>query len=235
MSIIHLTAAQRQQLEAALGRAQQARLYRRLLALLELDRGHSLSAVAAAVGVTRQSVYNWVQLYEAGREPLDLADAYGAGRPTVWNQALRQLLRAALRQTPDRLGYAAVRWTVPLLRDHLAQHGGRWLSEDTVRRELQRQGYVWKRFRYVLPADPEAEKKTPRPRLAEKPARAQRAAGRGRDRPAALPAAALGVGGARAASSGAPERGQRQAGDLRHAEPGNRPPLVPGATAVTGR
>lgn len=76
---------------------------------------------------------------------------------------MRALLRAALGQRPDAAGYPAMNWTVPLLRDYLGRRGGRWLSPDTIRRELDRIGYVWKRFRYVLPADPEAEKKTADP------------------------------------------------------------------------
>ena len=50
-------------------------------------------------------------------------------------------------------------WTVPLLREYLYDRTSLWLSEDTIRRRLQRLGYVWKRYRYVLPPDPEREKK----------------------------------------------------------------------------
>jgi hypothetical protein len=39
------------------------------------------------------------------------------------------------------------------------------LSDETIRRELQRLGYVWKRGRYELEPDPEEEKKTADPTL----------------------------------------------------------------------
>jgi transposase len=170
MSIIPLSTSQRRRLQAALGEARDARLYRRFLALLALDRGEPVSRVAASLGVTRQSLYNWVRAYRRSCDPHALADRYGAGRPMLWDEGLRRRLRGWLRQTPDRLGYAAVHWTVPLLREHLERRGGRRLSDDTIRRELDRQGYVWKRFRYVLPPDPEAEKKTAHPPMAAKPA-----------------------------------------------------------------
>jgi hypothetical protein len=64
------------------------------------------------------------------------------------------------------MGYDAVNWTVPLLQEHLRTCAGRWLSDDTIRRELDRLGYTWKRFRYVLPPDPEREKKTRHPAAA---------------------------------------------------------------------
>src|SRR5438270_368123 len=97
MSIIHLTAQQRRHLRAALAGARDARLYRRLLALLELGRGRPLNQVAGALGVTRQSLYNWVRLFERGGEPLALADRYGVGRPTLWEPGLQRLLRDCLR------------------------------------------------------------------------------------------------------------------------------------------
>jgi transposase len=106
-----------------------------------------------------------------------LQDHYGIGRPSAWTEQLQTLLLASLPQRPDELGYAGVNWTVALLQEHLYLRGGRWLSDDTVRRELDRLGYVWKRFRYVLPPDPQREKKTRHPTTAAGAARRQRQAG----------------------------------------------------------
>jgi len=65
------------------------------------------------------------------------------------------LVRELLGQSPQDLGYFAAEWTVPLLQEHLAHCTGRRPSDDTVRRELDRQGYTWKRSRYDLDPDPE--------------------------------------------------------------------------------
>ena len=75
---------------------------------------------------------------------------------------MRAVLEALLVQTPDQLGYFAVNWTVPCSRDALAVYTGRRPSADTIRRELDRLGYVWKRLRDALDPDPSA-KKTPDP------------------------------------------------------------------------
>jgi transposase len=160
MSIVQLTAWQRRKLRIQLRRAEDASYFRRLLALLELDRGKSVAEVADALGVTRQSVYNWAAAFSTCPEPATLQDHYGIGRPSAWTEQLQALLRDSFQQRPDELGYAGVKWTVPLLQEHLHRCGGRWLSDDTIRRELDRLGYVWKRFRYVLPPDPQREKKT---------------------------------------------------------------------------
>jgi transposase len=206
MSILQLTSYQRHRLCDALSTTDDASYYRRLLALLELDRGRSLAEVAEALGVTRQSVYNWARAFRRAPRPATLDDHYGAGRPTVWTAELQALLQSCFRQRPDELGYAAVNWTVPVLQEHLERCTGLWLSDDTIRRELQRLRYVWKRYRYVLPPDPEREKKTADPPAAPGRAAARRQAGGGRDGPAVVPAAALRLGAARAARPGAAQR-----------------------------
>jgi transposase len=177
MSIVHLNSSQRRKLRAQLHHAADASYYRRLLAILELGRGKTVAEVAASLQVTRQSVYNWAHSFEARPDPAALHDRYGVGRPSAWTEDLQALLLGALRQCPDELGYTGVNWTVALLQEHLYRRGGCRLSDDTIRRELDRLGYVWKRCRYVLPPDPEREKKTGHPAAAAGPAAAHRQAG----------------------------------------------------------
>jgi transposase len=177
MSILRLTASQRSQLRDALSAATDASYYRRLLALQHLDRGQSIAAVALDLGVTRQSVYNWLRAFRHAPRFDTLQDHYGPGRPTVWTDDLRALLQSCFCQRPDELGYAAVNWTVPVLREHLQRRAGVSVSDDTIRRQLQRLGFVWKRYRYALPPDPEREKKTADPPASAKPAAAGGAAG----------------------------------------------------------
>lgn len=177
MSEIQLTAAQRQALRACLEAPPSTGFYRRAVALLALDEGQPVGAVAELLGVSRQSIYNWVQAYQQSPRPEALRDRYRGGRPTLWTEQRQALLEQGLRHRPDALGYTGANWTVPLLRTYLHDQTGGWLSEDTIRRQLDRLGYVWKRFRYVLPPDPQREKKTRHPAAAASPAAAQRQAG----------------------------------------------------------
>ena len=179
MSIVQLTVSQRRRLRDQLHRAQDASYYRRLLALLELDRGKAASEVAQMLGVTRQSVYNWACAFVACPEPAALGDRYGIGRPSLWTEELEALLLSSLEQRPDEVGLLGVNWTVALLQEHLYHRSGQRLSDDTIRRALDRLGYVWKRFRYVLPPDPQREKKTPDPAVVAGLATTYRQAGRG--------------------------------------------------------
>jgi transposase len=155
---------QRRRLRRQLAATRDAAVYRRTLAILEVARGAPVAQVAERLGVARRSVYNWIESYREAGDPAALAGASRSGRPSLWTEDLRGSLRSLLADhAPDGLGYPAVNWTVPLLREHLGHGTGRKLSDDTIRRELQRSGYVWKRPRYVLDPDPEAEEKTADP------------------------------------------------------------------------
>src|SRR3954467_1187309 len=157
---VRLTASQRRQVSSQLRATDDASYGRRLMAILALDEGEPVSEVAERLGVARQTVYNWARAFEAGGDATALEDHYCGGRPTVWTEQLQAALLAALRRRPDQLGYPGPNWTIPLLRGHLERCGGQRLSDDTIRRRLRRLDYVWKRPRYVLPPDPEREKKT---------------------------------------------------------------------------
>jgi transposase len=190
MSKLGLTPYERRKLRQHLHDTGDARLHRRLLAVLEVDRGRPVSELARLLNVTGQSIYNWVARFCRQGRLAGLADRYGVGRPTLWTDERVAALRALLASAPGRCGYFANDWTVPLLREQLLRCTGQAFAGDTVRRELRRLGYVWKRGRYLLAPDPELEKKTADPQKGPGPAAPERAAGRGRDRPAAAPAVA---------------------------------------------
>jgi transposase len=166
MITLALTRSQRYRLRQQLQYTQDAGLYRRTLAILEIDRGKPITHLAGSLRVTRQTIYNWIELYTRSFDPLALRDADRCGRPTSWTPELDELLETLLQERPTQWGYQATNWTVPLLQHQIASWDGSWLSEDTIRRKLHELGYVWKRPRYVLPADPDGEKKKIHPSAA---------------------------------------------------------------------
>ncbi len=226
MSPFCLTSWQRQRLRRQLAGTTDVRLFRRTLAVLEFDFGRPAADIARMLGVARQSVYNWVEAYAEARDPAALEDEPGRGRPPLLGEDDEHLLGELLAYTPQELGYPHTSWTIPLLQELLEIATERRLSEQTLRRALQRLDYVWKRPRYDLAPDPEREKKTPDPPANPGPAPAQRGPGRGRDRPAALPSLARRVVEARRRSSGLAGRPQRAARHLRGHEPADGDPAV---------
>jgi len=150
-----LTYWQRRHLERQLRSTRDARVYRRTLAVLEVAQGEPVAFVARRLRVTLRAVYHWVATYGRDHAPAALADRDRTGRPRLLTPADRESLRELLDCSPQGLGYFAAQWTVPLLREHLTRRTGRPFSDDTLRRELQRLRYSWKRSRYTLDPDPE--------------------------------------------------------------------------------
>jgi transposase len=172
-----LKVGERRRLRASLHETREARVYRRVLAVLEYDRGMPVSEVAKSLGVSRQSVHNWIARGREGSDAAEFCDAPHTGRPARAGAMFDTVLRTPLMLSPETFGYHATYWTVPLLQDQLRENLGEVYSDDTIRRGLHRLGYAWKRPRYVLTPDPEREKKTPNPTCAVWFSRAQRDSG----------------------------------------------------------
>src|SRR3954454_1727874 len=192
MDTLTLTFWQRRRLEGQLRSTHDARVYRRTLALLEVASGQPVASVAERLRVTPRAVYHWLAAYAADPDPAVLADGERCGRPPLLSGPQRHLLQDLLAGSPQALGYPDTVWTVALLQQHLRQHTGLRPSADTLRRELQRLRYSWKRPRYRLEPDPEARgKKETYPQAYQALATSQHGTGRGRDRPAAVPPVAV--------------------------------------------
>jgi transposase len=90
-----------------------AKTYKRVLALLELNRGRTFTEVAEIVGVTNQTASIWATKYkEVGLE--FLTDKPRSGRPTVFDGVARAKITAlACSDAPK--GYE--KWSLRLLAD----------------------------------------------------------------------------------------------------------------------
>ena len=159
MSESILSSSQRRQLRRQLHQTSDAHLYRRTLALLEYDRGQSPTSIAQLLGVSRQSIYNWMDRWRVHPHSTHLVDAVRSGRPRLWTENVDRILLGLLQESPQSLGYFHTQWTIPVLQNQLNQIVGRVFSVSTIRRQLTRLGYVWKRPRYRLNPDPQRSKK----------------------------------------------------------------------------
>jgi transposase len=159
MPSLHLTPQQRFRLRQQLRHTKDAGLFRRTLAVLQLDQGQAPAVVAAELGVCCRSVQRWLEHYLTTPTPRALVDHRGYAHTTAWDEELQAVLRCALTQPPGSYGYQDLEWTVSLLQEHLARWDGRVWSDTTLRRQLHRLGYAWKRPRYVLIPDPQRARK----------------------------------------------------------------------------
>lgn len=166
MPEFHLSPAERHRLELEIKLVDDAPSFRRRLALLELGQGRKVAEVSRLLRVTPQAIYKWIDAFRHHGHPdphtspgSSLNAASLMGRPSSFTQELEDLLEALLDYSPRDLGYQAMRWTVPLLLEHLKAVEGTDLSDSTLRRQLKKMKYDWKRSRYTLAPDPQLAKK----------------------------------------------------------------------------
>src|SRR5690242_10372593 len=105
----------RRRLEAALGQARDARIYRRLLAVLLVARGMPPPLVAGLINHHPRSVARWVERYLSRPRGTSLKDAPRSGRPRRARWLKPVNLGRELQRSPLRVGYPRTVWTVDLL------------------------------------------------------------------------------------------------------------------------
>ena len=109
---------------------------RRLQARRLLDEGLSQAEVARRLKTTRQSVSRW-----AGQPRSALAKVKRQGRKSQLGAHARAKLRARLLAGPKAAGFASELWTVPRVRQLIAQRFGRHFSSVHVWRLLGQLGF----------------------------------------------------------------------------------------------
>jgi transposase len=149
---VQLTAADREFLENLIRKGQHsAKAYRRAMALLELDRGQTYTAVLKTIHVSYPTLLTWAALYkQKGLKVLE--DEHRSGRPIQIDGEQRAKITAlACSQPPE--GYA--RWSLRLLADknELKPHLKRtWCLGKLDSRFLARMELIL--ALYALPYDP---------------------------------------------------------------------------------
>lgn len=153
MTRFKLSRREHQKLTHLMAHTAEAAILRRSQALLWLDQGESVAAVAARLGVSRQLIYYWIDLFHRDT-PADLASrlAVGArsGRPPTFKGIIDPLIDEAIDHDPRLFGYNSTVWTAPLIAYHLQSEHGHETSVSSVRLALARLELTWKRPRHRL-------------------------------------------------------------------------------------
>ena len=144
-----LTRHDRRRLAKALELETQARVFRRIQAVLFVAEGVSVSEAARRVRADRSAVHRWIDWYLRRRDPADLADDQRSGRPARAERIDEVVLVDALERDPRAEGFLATTWTVPLLATYLSRVTSQTVSQRTLRRRLHELRFRWKRPRYV--------------------------------------------------------------------------------------
>jgi transposase len=117
--------------------------------ILLLGEGLPWSLITEALFCSTRTIARWKERFDVGGVNALLGRQRGV--PPRWSEEAEAILQDALEHSPDVLGYMAVNWTVPLLRQHIEKHWGQKPSDRELRRQVGKLGYVWKRPGLALP------------------------------------------------------------------------------------
>ena len=123
--------------------------------LLSAEQGLKAEEIAGIVRESAVTVLTWLKRYLAeGIEGLQ--DAPRAGRSATVTEDFRKRLLESVRRRPRSLGLAFSMWTLQRLADYLAEKTGIRVSDETIRRELAKEGIVFSRPQHTISSpDPE--------------------------------------------------------------------------------
>lgn len=106
----------------ACSRTEEARKVQRAQILLMAEEGHTNTAIAAKIGLSRPSVILCLNKYkEAGLEAA-LSDSARPGRPATISDDDIVWVRSLACQKPSEFGYAQELWTLQKLQQHIQRH-----------------------------------------------------------------------------------------------------------------
>ncbi len=134
-----VTAEEREALTAASAAAGESRRARQFRAILLLGQGEAAVAVAAAVGVSHNSVLGWARTWRA-RGLAELTDPARSGPLPLLDDVAVRLIRELLAAGPRASGLRVANWTIPLLRGAVLE-AGYAASRETVRTVARRAGW----------------------------------------------------------------------------------------------
>jgi len=129
------------ELRRAAQRSRDGRLSCRLMAIAMVLEGMSRAAAAAAGGMDRQTLRDWVHRYNA-QGVAGLSDELRSGRPSALTPEQMQELKGIVLAGPDPERHRVVRWRCKDLRGEIAERFSVELHERSVGRLLHKLGLV---------------------------------------------------------------------------------------------
>lgn len=153
MSLFTLSLSERRALAKQIRETKDVKVLKRAQAFLWLSDGMPLRTISHRLGVSRQTIYDWVSSYQNRRNQSfisRLQDRPKSGRPARKSTVIFRELDTLLSQSPKQYGYHHADWTASLLGKALQRDHDMDISTKTIRRCLKHAHYVWKRPGYAL-------------------------------------------------------------------------------------
>jgi len=150
---------ERRQMQKIIHKTRDKNYARRLIAMLMLHRGDTLTYVAKTLCAARSTVGRWINWFTfSGIEGLR---SLLSGRQKKWPvQAMLRALNVLIQYSPQDFGYLRSRWSTEILTIEINKLFHSTLHPGSLRRWLPEAGIVWRRAAPTLHIrDPHKEEK----------------------------------------------------------------------------
>ncbi|RRJ33664.1 helix-turn-helix domain-containing protein [Halocatena pleomorpha] len=122
---------------AALEEAESAKATKRLMIALAYKDGVSVDTLSTRYGLSRSTVYSWLDRFESRSIEAAIEDDSRPGRPPKLDDVQQAAVRNALDASPTDLGYEQSIWTPELLQKHIEREHEVSYSLGHVRRIIR--------------------------------------------------------------------------------------------------
>jgi transposase len=153
MGLLTLSLSERRALAKQIHETKDVKVFKRSQAFLWLYEGISVQEISTRLGISRQTMYDWVSSYQHRRHMSlrsRLQDRPKSGRPPRKSPIILRELEILLRESPRQHGYYHAEWTAPLFAKVFKRQHDLTVSTKTIRRCLKQAHDVWKRPGYTL-------------------------------------------------------------------------------------
>lgn len=124
-------------LREALRAAESAKAAKRLMIALAYKDGVSVDVLSARYGLSRSTVYSWLDRFENRSIEAAIHDDSRPGRPPKLDETQQDSLRTALESSPADYEYDESKWTPELLQRHIENEYQVSYSLGHIRRFLR--------------------------------------------------------------------------------------------------
>jgi transposase len=124
-------------LREALRTAESAKAAKRLMIALAYKDGVSVDVLSARYGLSRSTVYSWLDRFENRSIEAAIHDDSRPGRPPKLDETQQASVRTALESSPAAFEYNQSTWTPELLQHHIEREHQVSYSLGHIRRFLR--------------------------------------------------------------------------------------------------
>lgn len=121
----------------ALDEADSAKATKRIMIALAYKDGVSVDTLSERYGLSRSTVYSWLDRFEYRSIESAIRDDDRPGRPPKLDEQQQASVQSALGASPTEIGYDQATWTPELLQRHIEREYGVSYSLGHVRRLIR--------------------------------------------------------------------------------------------------